>query len=136
MLWAEAQRQGWERAKDKQVVVDGASWVWNVAQDHFYDARQVVDWYHAMEHLSAIAALLYGESTSAAKRWYRPAQTALDQSHAGRITLQLNQAATGYPEDAGDELRREAGYLHRHKRRMQYMEMREDEYVIGSGTSP
>ena len=44
VLWAQAQRRGWEWARDKEVVGDGASWVWNVAQDHFYDARQVVDW--------------------------------------------------------------------------------------------
>jgi hypothetical protein len=46
MLWAEAKRRGWEGAADKEVVGDGAAWVWNQAQEHFYDTRQAVDWYH------------------------------------------------------------------------------------------
>jgi len=133
LLWAGAQQRSWEWAKDKEVVGDGASWVWNVTRDHFFDARQVVDWYHAVEHLSHAAALLHGESTRAARRWYKSAQRALYQGHAGRIALELTQAAAGYPKEVADGLRREAGYLDKHKRRMQYLEMREEGYVIGSG---
>jgi hypothetical protein len=133
MLWAEAKRRGWEGAKDKEAVGDGAPWIWNVAQDHFYDAQQVIDWYHAMEHLSDIASLLHGEGTPAAKRWYKSAQTTLYQGHAERMALELNRMAAGYPEQVAAELRKEAGYLDKHKRRMQYLEMREEGYVIGSG---
>lgn len=133
LLWAEAEQRGWERAKEKEVVGDGAPWIWNLAQEHFYDAQQVVDWYHAVEHLSDIATLLYGQGTPAAKRWYKSAQTTLYQGHAARIALQLTKAATDYPAEVADELQREAGYLDTHKRRMQYMEMREDGFVIGSG---
>ena len=133
LLWAEARRGGWEWARDKQVVGDGAAWVWNVTQDHFYDARQVVDWYHALEHLSDMAVLLHGEGTPAAKRWYRSAQTSLYQGHGGGIALELRAAAVDHPEGVAKELQREAGYLEKHKRRMQYMEMREEGYVIGSG---
>jgi hypothetical protein len=133
LLWAEAQRRGWERAKDTQVVGDGAAWVWKTTRTHFFDARQAVDWYHAMEHLSDAGAMLHGEGTAGAKRWYRSAQRTLYQGHAGRIAMELNQAATDYPEEVADGLRREAGYLEKHKRRMQYMELREDGYVIGSG---
>jgi hypothetical protein len=133
LLWAEAQRRGWEWARDKQVVGDGAAWVWNVTQDYFYDAQQVVDWYHAVEHLAGIAPLLHGEGTPAAKRWYKAAQTALYQGHAERMALELKEAAADYPEEVADRLRTEAGYLDKHKRRMQYLEMREEGYVIGSG---
>jgi hypothetical protein len=133
LLWAEAQRQGWEWARDREVVGDGASWVWKVSSDHFFEGREVVDWYHAMEHLSGVGALLHGEGTDKSKRWYRSAQTAVYQGHAGRIAWELKEAASGYPEGVGEEIRREAGYLDKHKRRMQYLEMREEGYVIGSG---
>lgn len=133
LLWAQAQKRGWEWAREKEVVGDGADWVWNVAQDHFYDGRQVVDWYHGLEHLSDVAALLHGEGTPAAKRWYTSAETSLYQGHAGQIAQELEEAARGYSEEIASELRREAGYLDRHKRRMQYMELREEGYVIGSG---
>ena len=133
MLWAQAQQRGWEGARDKQVVGDGAAWVWNIAQDYFYDAYQVVDWYHGTEHLADIATLLHGEGTPAAKRWYKSAQTTLYQGHAERLALDLNRVAADYPQEVAGALRREAGYLDKHKRRMQYLEMREEGLVIGSG---
>jgi hypothetical protein len=124
LLWAQAQQRGWEGAQDKQVIGDGAAWVWNSAQDYFYDARQAVDWYHAVEH---------GEGTPAAKRWLKTAQTALYQGHAEQLALELNRLAADYPTAVAEALRKEAGYLDTHKRRMQYMELREEGFVIGSG---
>jgi hypothetical protein len=133
MLWAEAKRRGWEQAADREVVGDGAAWVWNQVQAHFYDARQVVDWYHALEHLSDIAGLLYGESTSPAKQWYKSAAKTLYQGHAERIAAQVLKLAADYPQQVADKLHKEAAYLDTHKRRMQYLELREEGYVIGSG---
>jgi hypothetical protein len=132
MMWAEAQARGWEQAMDTQVVGDGAPWIWNLAGEHFYDSRQVVDWYHATEHLGVIAKLLHGEGSAAAKRWYRRAETTLYQGHAERIAVELSEAAESHPQVA-DDLLTQAGYFSKNKRRMQYLEMREDEFVIGSG---
>jgi hypothetical protein len=133
LLWAEAKRRGWESAVDKQAVGDGAPWIWNLVQDHFYDAREAVDWYHALEHLAATAGLLHEKGTAAEKKWYKSAKKALYQGHAERIAEELLDAVDDYPEEVADELRKEAAYLDTHKRRMQYLELREDGYVIGSG---
>jgi len=133
LLWAEAKRRGWEGAKDKEVVGDGAPWIWNLAQEHFYDAREAVDWYHALEHLADVARLLYGEGTPAAKKWYKAAEKALYQGHGERIAAQLRKRAGTYSEEVAEELRKQAAYLDTHKRRMQYLELREEGYVIGSG---
>jgi len=132
LLWAAAKARGWEKADDKQVIGDGIPWIWTLAQDHFYDGQQVVDWYHGVEHLASIAEMLHSPETRAAKRWYHAAQTSLYQGHAARIAKHLRKKAAGRPELA-DDLQREAGYLEKHKRRMQYQEYREDGYVIGSG---
>jgi hypothetical protein len=133
MLWAEAHRCGWEQAADREVVGDGAAWVWNQGQEHFYDARQVVDWYHALEHLAVIASLLYGEGTPATKRWYKAAEKALYQGHAERIAAKVLKLAADYQQEVADKLQKETPYLDTHKRRMQYLELREEDYVIGSG---
>jgi hypothetical protein len=117
---------------DTQVVGDGAPWIWNLAGEHFYDSRQVVDWYHATEHLAVAAKLLHGEGSAAAKRWYQRAETTLYQGHAGRIALDLSEAAANHPQVA-DSLLAQAGYFSKNKRRMQYLEMREEDWVIGSG---
>jgi hypothetical protein len=133
LLWAEAKRRGWESAADKQAVGDGAPWIWNLVQDHFYDAREAVDWYHALEHLAATAGLLHEKGTPAAEKWYKSAEKALYQGHAERIAEELLDVAADYPEEVADELQNQAAYLDTHKRRMQYLELREDGYVIGSG---
>lgn len=132
MVWAEASRRDWEQAADTEVVGDGAPWIWNLAGDHFYDSHQVVDWYHATEHLAKAARLLKGEETLAATRWFNTQETMLFEGHADRVAQRLTTAARGQPT-AADELEKEAGYFHKNQRRMRYQEMREDGWVIGSG---
>jgi hypothetical protein len=132
LVWAEARRRDWERAIDTQVVGDGAPWIWNLALDHFYDSHQVVDWYHATEHLAQAARLLKGESTLAAKQWYNARETALYQGHADRIAQELRDADASSP-DVADSLQTQAGYFSNNQRRMNYQQLREGEWLIGSG---
>jgi hypothetical protein len=132
MVWAEASRRGWERAADTQVLGDGAPWIWNIAAEHFYDSHQVVDWYHATEHLATVARLLKGEGTVACTRWRNDRQTALFEGHAARIAQELMTAAPDHPTVA-EALHKEAKYLLKNQRRMNYQEMREEGWAIGSG---
>jgi hypothetical protein len=132
LLWAEAQERGWETVYDTQVVGDGARWIWNLTQEHFYDSYQTVDWYHAADHLHAAAQLYRPDSESAAQRWYNTAETSLFQGHADQIAQTLQQKAVGNSQRA-KALRTEAQFFENNKRRMQYLEFREDGYLIGSG---
>ena len=132
MVWAEAQRRGWEQAADTEVLGDGAPWIWNLAIDHFYDSHQVVDWYHAVEHLTEAARWLKGEKTLSAKRWFKAHETTLFEGHADGIALELLAAAQDQP-DVAQKLEKEAGYFYKNQRRMRYQEMREDGWAIGSG---
>ena len=59
-------------------------------------------------------------------------ETALYQGHAAGIADELRAAASDQTERAPDLLR-EAGYFRQHHRRMNYLEMREEEWPIGSG---
>lgn len=131
-VWAEAQRRHWSQAHDSIVLGDGAPWIWNLVGEHFSDSRQAVDWYHAKSHLSNVANLLHGEGSAEAKRWLQPHETLLFQGHAERIADELQHSAARAPAGA-EELRREAGYFCDNQRRMQYMELREDGFPIGSG---
>jgi Uncharacterised protein family (UPF0236) len=132
LLWAEAQARGWESVYDTQVVGDAAPWIWHVAEQHFYDSRQAVDWYHATQHLHTAAQLYRPDNALAAQRWYTAAQTSLFQGHASRISRMLHQKANGNSQPAKD-LRTQARYFENNKRRMQYLELREEGYLIGSG---
>jgi hypothetical protein len=128
-----AKDYGWEEARDRQVLGDGAAWVWNQGEEHFYDAQQTVDWYHATEHLAHVGVLLHGEETPAGRRWYNGARTALYQGHAQEIAQEVMVAAEHGAQEAAAELRQEASYLQTHQRRMQYQQLREDGYLLGTG---
>ncbi|MEA3459296.1 MAG: hypothetical protein U9R11_01220 [Chloroflexota bacterium] len=117
---------------ETEVIGDGAAWIWNLADEHFYDSHQAVDWYHATEHLAKAAKLLKGEGTPAAKRWFRAQETTLFQGHAARIAKMLEGAAKDRP-DVAEELEKEVGYFRKNRRRMNYLEMREKGWPIGSG---
>jgi hypothetical protein len=131
-LWAEAQQRGWGQARETQVIGDGAAWIWNLAAEHFYTSHQLVDWYHSTEHLAKAATLLYGEGSAGARHWLKQQETVLFQGDAARIAQTLREAAERQTSQ-GEELLKEATYFEHNKRRMDYLEMRADGWVIGSG---
>lgn len=132
--WAEAKKRGWTKAVDTQIVADAAAWIWNLAIEHFYDSHQLVDWYHAVEHLSKAAELIYGQGNSPAKQqWLNEYKRTLFQGHAEEVAIALGKKAETLHGDR-EGLLREAGYFENQKRRMNYLEMRSEGWLIGSGT--
>ena len=132
LAWAEAQRRGWEQASDTQVLGDGAVWIWNQAALHFGDSHQLVDWYHAKTYLIQAAKLLHAEGSSAYTRWLNQHETLLYQGHADLIANHLLSAATANPANS-EALTSIATYFQNNQLRMNYLEMRELEWPIGSG---
>ena len=137
-LWTLAYQRGWTRAADTLVLGDGAVWIWNQARLHFFDSLQAVDWYHADEHLAAAGQLLHGEGTPEAQAWRAARQDALFGGHAAHIAEELLSAAEraqARPPDVkrAEALATAAGYFQDNQRRMQYQELREELWPIGSG---
>lgn len=125
-LWALAVQHELPTARNRSVVADGALWIWDVAEDICPDAQQVVDWFHAVEHLSEAAHALYPDTDDAVKRncWLK---TYKDHLYMGRIhTIIAALNRRGFSQLAT--------YFERHQRRMQYLEFREQGLPIGSGT--
>lgn len=129
--WALARRCGWEQAQDTVVLGDGADWIGNQAARHFGCSHQVPDWYHAKEHLVAAARLLKPEGTAAFTHWLNNRETRLYQGHALKIAHELEQAARQDATNA-DKLVTAAGYFRNPHKRMNYSEMREENWPIGS----
>ena len=77
-LYVEAERRGLTRAGEVMVLGDGTPWVWNVADEHFPSAVQTVDLYHAREHLSQAAKLLFGSTSDQQSQWLRARTEELD----------------------------------------------------------
>lgn len=125
-LWALAVQHDLPTARNRSVVADGALWIWDVAEDVCPDGTQVVDWFHAVEHLSEAAHALYPDDKNAKhrQRWLK---THKDHLYMGRIHKII---AALYRRERSDL----AVYFERHQRRMQYLEFRENGLPIGSGT--
>src|SRR5204863_9565176 len=77
-LYAEAWERGWNRAKRKVVIGDGAIWIWNIADEHFPTAIQIVDLYHARQHLWELSAKLFSSDPQQRLRWVKQLQQKLD----------------------------------------------------------
>ena len=132
-LWAEASRRQFPYCYDTEVIGDGAKWIWQtVVPEHFSTSRQVVDWYHATEHLYAVAHLVHGEGTTEATRWVKVMEKPLYQGQAWEVSNQIKDLAQEHLALA-EKLQTEAGYFENNRRRMQYLELREDGFPIGSG---
>jgi hypothetical protein len=124
-LWAVAVKHQLPTARERAVIGDGAAWVWNVAEDVCPDGRQIVDWFHAVQHLSQAAQVLYPDEKDDLKRaqWLK---THKDHLYMGRIHKIIAALVKGDCHDL-------AGYFETHQRRMQYLEFREEGFPIGSG---
>jgi hypothetical protein len=64
----EASRRGFTEAVRPVVLGDGSLWIWNTAEELFPLATQILDRFHAQEHLSTVGKLIYGESMEG-KQW-------------------------------------------------------------------
>ncbi len=133
LVWKEARRRRWDQALDTQIMGDGASWIWNLANLHFGDSHQVVDWYHAKDHLVTAVRLLHPEDGTAFSQKLAHLETLLYRGHARQLADSLDHAAASHPALAAG-LQQEAAYFRTHQRRMNYMELREGRWLIGSGT--
>jgi len=131
-LYAEAWRRGWGRAEKKVVLGDGAEWVWNQADLHFPEATQIVDLYHAREHLWVVARQLYSDDIPAQRRWVMVKQNKLDHGQIERIVASL-RLLERFHLGLVETLQREANYFEQNKERMRYPKFRKQGFFVGSG---
>ena len=133
---AEARRRGLGRAKVVYLVMDGAVWLWDLAQDRFADALKTLDFHHARDHLWAIAHTLHGEGTPAAQAWVRPLLQDLRHGKEARVVHRLEtllESKTQHPAATQTVLEREVNYFQAHRDHLHYQRMAEAGAPRGSG---
>ncbi len=124
----EARRRGFESAERQAVLGDGAAWIWNLADEHFPRAIQIVDVFHAKEHLFETAKAIHGPGSDLAQAWGRRRRRELDE---GRLDDLIAALAAHAP--TCEAARRDVGYFSRNRQRMRYPEFRAAGLRIGSG---
>ena len=127
-LWCEAARRGVLGAGEVVVLGDGAHWIWHLAAEHFPEALQIVDWYHATQYLWQVANAVYGEGTDLAKQW---AKARRDELWDGRVADVL--AAFRAQAHVGKPVQEAITYYTNNRERMRYPEYRARGIQIGSG---
>lgn len=130
-LYAEAVRRGLNKAKRAVVIGDGAPWVWNLADLHFPGAIQIVDFYHAAEHLGDLARLLHPQDEVGRKAWYKRMRKKLKKGKVSAIVLELGELRLRGKKK--EEVKKAVAYFEKNKDRMLYDKFRKKGLFIGSG---
>jgi len=133
-LHAEALRRGLGQAAGVLVIGDGAMWIWRLADDRFGEARQRLDFYHAVQHLAAVGRALFAEDQAKLKSWLRPLAHQLKHQSSVKVVAQLEEILARLPTGAtAQAVEKEVNYFQEHQDRMDYRSARQRGEPIGSG---
>jgi hypothetical protein len=119
-----ARRQGFFDAPSSSITADGAPWIWSVCSDNFPQSVQIVDWYHARQHLADAAQAHFPDQPQHAAAWLQAQSDVLFEGPLNPLLAELNQAG----------LSEFAHYFETHQARMRYLDFQEAGFPIGSGS--
>jgi hypothetical protein len=132
-LFAEAQRHGLAHAAKVLVVADGALWIWNLSRDRFPQAHERLDYYHASQHLWAVAHALHPDEETAARNWVDPLLKKLKRGRAPALLNDLRTLAKRLRHKKRQAVAAEVAYLESHRDRLDYAAARRAGEPQGSG---
>jgi len=124
----EARRRSFDRAPRRAVLGDGALWIWNLADEHFPGAVQIVDLYHAKGYLSDVAKAIYGPTSDLAAQWAKQRRDELDEGKLDAVLAALRVHA-----EINDEARKCVDYVTRNRHRMCYPAFRAQGLCTSTG---
>lgn len=101
---------------------------WNLATEHFPDAIQIVDRFHAKQHLSDVAKSIYGAGSDLGEQWAKQRHDELDEGKLDDLLAALRVHA-----DANEEARKCLDYVTGNRHRMRYPEFRAQGLCTSTG---
>jgi hypothetical protein len=130
-LYKEAKRRGMDRAGEVCVIGDGALWIWNIADEHFYGACQIVDLYHAREHYWTAARACF-KNKDEQNTWAEERRLELNFGNVEAVikAIEALESVPGYDKELCE---REIGYFDKNKERMRYADFKKRGLFVGSG---
>ena len=111
----EAARRRFDQAQRRVVLGDGAPWIWNLTQELFPGAVEIVDRFHVKQYLSTVAKSVYSTDPRQAQQWAEQRHQELDSGQLRVLRQALLQHAS-----RSDEARKCADYIRRNRHRMRY----------------
>jgi hypothetical protein len=128
----EARRGGLGRAQSVLAVADGAPWIWGVVEDRWAGCHQLLDFYHASQHLWVLGQALHTGEETVAREWVERQLPRLRHGQEKKVLRELGALPKGRGE-AGAILERERNYFAAQSGRMNYHPIAERGWPIGSG---
>lgn len=130
-LYKEAKRRSIDRADEVCVIGDGALWIWNIADEQFHGACQIVDLYHAREHYWTVARACF-KNKEEQSRWAEDRRIELNEGNVEKVIKAIEALASlpGYDKEICE---REIGYFKKNKERMIYADFKKRGLFVGSG---
>jgi hypothetical protein len=125
--------------REVAVICDGKRSIWNVVQDTstYGVATEILDFYHAAEHLSRAAEALFGKASKRAKAWFaRYRKKMRDEdggTNAALRSLRYYRKRLRLRSEAHKTVTGVIGYFTRNRHRMNYADFRARGLPIGSG---
>lgn len=114
------------------VLGDGASWIWNLADTYFLKVPQVLDLYHAAEHLHATAGVLWAPEV--AHPWVEQRIQELRSGQLNPFYQALDDLPDNFPKDKSEESsQRLRQYFKDHRQRLVYAWALDHHLPVGSG---
>jgi hypothetical protein len=129
----ETQRRGTETAQTVVAVVDGAIWCQGFIDHQRHDAVRILDFAHALEHLSTVAQARFGPGTSAASEWLGQQAHALRHGQEEIVVTRLAAVAETGNAEAREVAQATHAYLSSRLEQIRYQTFAAANYPIGSG---
>ena len=135
LLYSLAVHHGLHQAQQLVALGDGAAWIWRLVAEHFPTAVQIVDIYHAREHVWKVARAVFGPNTPAGNAWAEQACRLLEEGNIEALVEEI-VVLPPVPPEAGmsrSVADIERNYFISNAARMRYPAFREQGMQIGSG---
>jgi hypothetical protein len=124
----EAARRRFSDAQRRVFVGDGAPWIWNIAQESYPSAIQIVDRFHVKETLHRTAQSIFGSASEQYKPWATARCAELDEGKLQAIVHALRPHTASSPTAAKCIL-----YIYRNRHRMRYPKFHKQGLCTSSG---
>jgi hypothetical protein len=132
-LLKEARRRGLGRAGRAVFIGDGAAWLWELRRTHFPQALEILDLYHALEHLHLLCESLYGPQSPRAERIEATWTDQLKNDEVAKVIAAARRRLQELGPAAKDSLETQIAYFEHHQHRMRYKTYRQAGLFYGSG---
>jgi hypothetical protein len=131
-IYAEAVRRGLRQAQKVVVLGDGGPWIWGIAAQYFPWATEIVDLYHAREHLANLGKVVYGLTSAEAKQWDAARSQQLEDGDVEAVITSMKRLRPRQ-QNVREEVRKAIDYFGTNKERMRYAKFRSQGLFVGSG---